>query len=374
MTYRRWFVVGAAFAVIGALVAAFAIFYGSFSPRGYVEDQLHPGGEPGHRRGTPSRTPRPGSPSQVAKEITDAWQPADQYVDGSGVYLRYDDDSVVILPIAAGSVILLERMRTAYPRYHSTVGSHWGWGRGSTGPRRRPRQPASERISPPTEHPGAAVQTLVTDLLVTLAYGVVGVLLMAHRLRAGRRRHPRQAPRADLDRAQPQRGAAARLQPGRRRHHRGRRDRRQRGRLRARPGRRVRVRDRRPGHHGGRRSCCSTSPRRASSASFWSTRSRTRRSGSSRSCTSPPARSSPPRSADDHGEAARRQPRSRHTGAWVVVIIARPWFVLWLRGSGVVNSDDGSTAVPRPDPRARRHRADPGAGQPPARASATAGG
>ena len=39
---------------------------------------------------------------------------------------------MVILPIAAGSVILLERMSTAYPRYHSTVGSHWGWGRGST--------------------------------------------------------------------------------------------------------------------------------------------------------------------------------------------------------------------------------------------------
>ena len=81
---------------------------------------------------TRSRTPRPKSPSQVAKEITDAWKPADQYVDGSGVYLRYDDDSVVILPIAAGSVILLERMTTAYPRYHSTVGRHWGWGRGST--------------------------------------------------------------------------------------------------------------------------------------------------------------------------------------------------------------------------------------------------
>lgn len=64
--------------------------------------------------------------------MTDAWKPADQYVDGSGVYLRYDDDSVVILPVAAGSVILLERLSTAYPRYHSTVGNSWGWGRGST--------------------------------------------------------------------------------------------------------------------------------------------------------------------------------------------------------------------------------------------------
>ncbi|MFC8847105.1 MULTISPECIES: DUF4247 domain-containing protein [unclassified Micromonospora] len=131
MTYRRWFVVGAAVAVVGALLAAFAIFYGNFSPRGYVQDRYNraAGRDIG---GNAVAYTSAKTPSQVAKEVTDAWQPADQYVDGSGVYLRYDDDSVVILPIAAGSVILLERLTTAYPRYHSTVGSHWGWGRGST--------------------------------------------------------------------------------------------------------------------------------------------------------------------------------------------------------------------------------------------------
>ncbi|MFF3865781.1 DUF4247 domain-containing protein [Micromonospora sp. NPDC001898] len=130
-TYRPWFVVGAAVAVVGALVAAFAIFYGNFSPRGYVEDRYTRAASRdigGNAVAYTSSKP----PSQVADEMTDAWKPADQYLDGSGVYLRYDDDSVVILPIAAGSVILLERMTTAYPRYHSTVGSHWGWGRGST--------------------------------------------------------------------------------------------------------------------------------------------------------------------------------------------------------------------------------------------------
>ncbi|MDG4816401.1 DUF4247 domain-containing protein [Micromonospora sp. WMMD956] len=131
MTYRRWFVVGAAVAVVGALLAAFAIFYGNFSPRGYVQDRYNRAASRDIGRDAVAYTSSK-TPSQVAKEVTDAWQPADQYVDGSGVYLRYDDDSVVILPIAAGSVILLERMTTAYPRYHSTVGSHWGWGRGST--------------------------------------------------------------------------------------------------------------------------------------------------------------------------------------------------------------------------------------------------
>ncbi|MGN9811882.1 DUF4247 domain-containing protein [Micromonospora sp. BQ11] len=131
MTYRRWFVVGTVFAVIGALVAAFALLYGNFSPRGFVEDRYSRaaardiGGDAVAYTSTKD-------PSTVAQEVSQAWQPADQYVDGSGVYLRYDDESVVILPLAAGSLILLERLSTAYPRYHSTVGSHWGWGRGNT--------------------------------------------------------------------------------------------------------------------------------------------------------------------------------------------------------------------------------------------------
>ncbi|SCL16161.1 DUF4247 domain-containing protein [Micromonospora inyonensis] len=131
MTYRRWFVVGAVFAVVGVLVAAFAIFYGNFSPRGYVEDRYSRAASQdiGRDALAYSSTKRP---SEVADEVTDAWKPADQYVDSSGVYLRYDDDSVVILPVAAGSLILLERVSTAYPRYHSTVGNSWGWGRGST--------------------------------------------------------------------------------------------------------------------------------------------------------------------------------------------------------------------------------------------------
>ncbi|MEU4565986.1 DUF4247 domain-containing protein [Micromonospora sp. NPDC023956] len=131
MTYRRWFVVGAAFAVIGVLVAAFAIFYGNFSPRGYVEDRYTRAASRDIGGDAVAYT-SPKRPSEVADEVTDTWKPADQYVDGSGVYLRYDDDSVVILPVAAGSLILLERVSTAYPRYRSTVGNSWGWGRGST--------------------------------------------------------------------------------------------------------------------------------------------------------------------------------------------------------------------------------------------------
>ena len=131
MTYRRWFVVGVAVAVIGALIAAFTIFYGNFSPRGYVEDNFSRASGRDIGSNAIAYTSRK-TPSEVSKQITDAWKPADQYVDGSGVYLRYDDVSVVILPLAVGSVILLEKMTTAYPRYHTVVGNSWGWGRGST--------------------------------------------------------------------------------------------------------------------------------------------------------------------------------------------------------------------------------------------------
>ena len=131
MTYRRWFVVGAAFALVAALIAAFGIFYGNFSPRGYVGDRFtraaaHDIGDDAIAY-TSERIP-----SEVAGDIINTWQPADQYVDGSGVYLRYAEDSVVILPLAAGSLILLEKISSAYPRYHGTVGNAWGWGRGIT--------------------------------------------------------------------------------------------------------------------------------------------------------------------------------------------------------------------------------------------------
>jgi hypothetical protein len=131
MTHRRWFLTGGLIALVGVLVATFAIVYGDFSPRGYVEDRYTRSASDDIGTDAMAYTSQK-APSQVAEELTNTWLPADQYVDGSGVYLRYDDDSVVILPLAVGSLILLERVATAYPRYHSTVGNAWGWGRGTT--------------------------------------------------------------------------------------------------------------------------------------------------------------------------------------------------------------------------------------------------
>lgn len=131
MTYRRWFVVGTALAVVGVLVAGVAILSGSFSPRGYVSDNFRRSAANDIGDDAVAYT-SPKAPSEVARQITDAWTPADRYVDGSGIYLRYRDDAVVVLPATAGSLILVERLTTAYPRYSSTVGGHWGWGRGAS--------------------------------------------------------------------------------------------------------------------------------------------------------------------------------------------------------------------------------------------------
>ena len=131
MKHRKLFLIAGVLALVGVLIAGFATLYGSFSPRGFVADNYTRSAaddiDDDALAYTSSKTP-----SQVADELTSAWEPADRYVDGSGVYLRYADDAVVILPLAVGSLILVEKLRTAYPRYHGVVGGFWGWGRGAS--------------------------------------------------------------------------------------------------------------------------------------------------------------------------------------------------------------------------------------------------
>ncbi|MDG4771461.1 DUF4247 domain-containing protein [Solwaraspora sp. WMMD792] len=131
MTSRKWIVGGVVLALVGVIVSCCGLAVGTFSARGYVErsyarsvvDDIGSDAE-GYRSDLP--------PRQVAQQLTRAFSPADEYTVGDRYYLRYGDDSVVILPIAAGSLILLERMTTAYPRYRSVVGNSWNWQRGST--------------------------------------------------------------------------------------------------------------------------------------------------------------------------------------------------------------------------------------------------
>lgn len=129
MKARGWYLIGGLTAVVGLIIALTAAFGGNSSPREYVEGRYTRAAD--RDLGSDAmafRSDQP--PTEVAADLAGAWEPADRYVDGSGVYLRYADDSVVIVPLALGSLILVERMRTAHPRYYGIVGGGWGWGTG----------------------------------------------------------------------------------------------------------------------------------------------------------------------------------------------------------------------------------------------------
>jgi hypothetical protein len=130
MTRRSWYVLAVVAGILGALMAVLAVLSLSTSPREYVADRF--ARSPAHDVGDEIVAYRSEyTPSSVAAMFAEAFEPVDQYVDGSGVYLRYPDDAVVILPTSFGSVLLVERWETAYRRYGAAVGAYWGWGRGA---------------------------------------------------------------------------------------------------------------------------------------------------------------------------------------------------------------------------------------------------
>lgn len=131
MKYRKWLVIGGVMALVGALIGGYGLVRGSFSPRDYVDNHYRRAASRDIGRDARAYTTSQ-RPSRVARQLTDAWPPSDRFTSDNGVYLRYDDDSVVITPASTGSLIMVERMSTAYRRYHGTVGSAWVWTRGTS--------------------------------------------------------------------------------------------------------------------------------------------------------------------------------------------------------------------------------------------------
>jgi hypothetical protein len=129
---RIWYLIPACLAAAGLLLFGVAACSGGgLSPRSYVDGHYQRaaardiGGEAlAYTSGRP--------PSKVAEEISRAWSPAGRYADGSGVYLRYSTDSVVLRPDGTGTLILVEAVRTAYRRYAGTLGDS-GWSNRSGG-------------------------------------------------------------------------------------------------------------------------------------------------------------------------------------------------------------------------------------------------
>ncbi|MEV8513634.1 DUF4247 domain-containing protein [Dactylosporangium sp. NPDC051484] len=122
---RICYLVAGCLAAVGLVIGGITVFYGDFSPRSYVANHYQRAAS--RDIGTEARaylSTKP--PSFVADEISQAWSPAGRHVDGSGVYLRYSNDSVVLKPNDTGTLILVEALRTAYPRYSGTLGGN-GW-------------------------------------------------------------------------------------------------------------------------------------------------------------------------------------------------------------------------------------------------------
>jgi hypothetical protein len=124
VTPGRWFILAVALGIFGGLYCGVALFSRSFSIRQYIDASYTR--EPARDIGSDAMAYTSHRvPSRVANEIAAEWEPVDRYVDGSGVYLRYSNDAVAVLPLADGSLILVEALRTAYPRYYPILGSHW---------------------------------------------------------------------------------------------------------------------------------------------------------------------------------------------------------------------------------------------------------
>lgn len=123
--FKKLFAIAGVLGVVGAGMAGVGLAGAGASPRSYVSShytrasRYDIGGD-----AVAYTSPLP--PSTVSRSISNAWRPTYNYSTGGSYFLRYDDDSVVVKAAAGvGSLILLEKMRTAYTRYAPIVGSYW---------------------------------------------------------------------------------------------------------------------------------------------------------------------------------------------------------------------------------------------------------
>lgn len=126
MKPKLWFLVGGVLVVIGVIVAANLFFFSGTSAASYVDNKFdrdtsreYDGDVRAYRSDKP--------PTKVSAIIVDEWDPLSQYADGSGIYLRYPDDAIVIQPDGSGSLILVMDDERAYRTYFPIIGGVWGW-------------------------------------------------------------------------------------------------------------------------------------------------------------------------------------------------------------------------------------------------------
>jgi len=114
----KHYVGGGLLVLLGALVVVGALAGGNTSPRGWIGAHYAKIADGAYR------APEP--PTKVAAALSGKFRPTDRVYDPSGVFLRYPDMIVAVLPDGKGSRVLVDDVETGYRRHHSSVGGRWG--------------------------------------------------------------------------------------------------------------------------------------------------------------------------------------------------------------------------------------------------------
>lgn len=115
---KPWLVGAGLLASLGALILVLALFAGRVSPRDDIADDYRKVADGTYASGKP--------PLRVAEEIVSKHKTDERIYTPNGIYLRYYDVVVGILPDGNGSRITLDTPERGYARYHSSVGGTWG--------------------------------------------------------------------------------------------------------------------------------------------------------------------------------------------------------------------------------------------------------
>jgi Domain of unknown function (DUF4247) len=112
-------VIGAALlAGCGVIVLLISLFAGRTSPRGWIPENFD-------RVAAGTYVSRD-TPLTVADRIATRFKTKDRVYTPGGVFLRYHNAVVGILPNGRGSRITVDDPDRGYARYHSSVGGFWG--------------------------------------------------------------------------------------------------------------------------------------------------------------------------------------------------------------------------------------------------------
>jgi len=128
MKPKWWFVIAGLLLVIVLIVSLNLFVFSGTSAASYVAKNFERVQTQQEHYGKRTRTYQSDKqPTDVAAQIVDEWQPQSQHADGSGIYLRYPGDAIVIQPKQSGSRILVMEPRRAYGFFFVHIGGAWGW-------------------------------------------------------------------------------------------------------------------------------------------------------------------------------------------------------------------------------------------------------